>query len=260
MADKSKDIAEPKVFIISIGLIAFAEVMTYFVNPGYGLFVHSSLLIILLALSSLSHESNPGSDIFLALSLAPLLRIVSLSLPLTSLPKYTWHSISGAIMLAAAAALMRIQGLSLRDVGLTFNSPLAQLALGFMGVPLGVLEYLILRPEPLAQELPPAGCVLLALALILFTGFVEELVFRGIMQGIAVKVMGWKAGLLGVNTIFASLHIGWFSALDMIFVLLVGLIFGYIVLKTGSIIGASISHGLTNVALFIIVPLLWKSL
>lgn len=249
-----------KAFTTFTCLIAFAEVMTYFVDPGYGLFTHSLLLIILLALSALPHWSNPGSSLFLALSLAPLMRIVSLSLPLAFLPRYTWHSISGAIIFAAAIALIRVQGLSLRDVGLTFKSPLVQLALGLTGIPFGMLEYLILKPEPLAQELSPAGCVLLALALIFFTGFVEELIFRGIMQGAAVNVVGRRAGLLCVNTIFASLHIGWFSAMDMIFVFSVGLIFGYAVLKTGSIIGASISHGITNIVLFMAAPSLWKIL
>lgn len=245
---------------IFTGLIAFAEVVTYFMNPGYGLFIHSLLLIVLLVLSALSHRSNPDSGFFLALSLAPLIRVVSLSLPLASLPKYTWHSISGAIMFGAAWILIRVHGLGLREVGLTFRRPLTQLALGLTGIPFGLLEYLILRPEPLAQELSLEGCILLALALIFFTGFVEELIFRGIMQGIAVKMVGWKAGLLGVSTIFASLHLGWLSILDMVFVFSVGLIFGYTVLKTGSIIGASISHGLTNVVLFIAAPLLWQSL
>lgn len=260
MDNKGKDAAESEAFIAFINLIVFAEVITYFVNPAYGLFIHSLLLITLLALSALSHGSNTYSGLFLALSLAPLIRIVSLSLPLASFPKYAWHSISGAVILGAAVALMRIQGLGLRDVGLTFRRPLDQIALGLTGIPFGLLEYLILRPEPLSQELSLEGCVLLALALILFTGFVEELVFRGIMQGIAVKVVGWKAGLLGVNTIFTGLHLGWLSALDMAFVFSVGLIFGYAALKTGSIIGVSISHGLTNVVLFVVAPLLPQNL
>lgn len=249
-----------KAFITLINLIAFAEVTTCFINPGYGLLAHSLLLITLLCLSSLPHGSNPSPDLFLALSLAPLIRIVSLSLPLALLPKYTWHPISGTVILAAAVALMKIQGLGLRDVGLTLKEPLAQLALGLMGIPFGVMEYLILRPEPLAQEISLVDCILLAIALIFFTGFVEELIFRGIMQGAAIKAMGLRAGLLGVNVIFTILHMGWLSALDMALVFLVGLIFGYTVLKTGSIIGASISHGLTNVILFMVAPSLWKVL
>lgn len=255
-----KGMAELEVFITFVGLIASAEIITYFMSPGYGLFSHSLLLITLLALSAFWRKSNPGSDLFLALSLAPIIRIISLSLPLTYLPSYTWYSLSGTIMLTAAVALIKVQDLSLRDVGLIFRRPLTQLGLGLAGIPLGMLEYLILKPEPLSQGLSPVGYVFLALTLIFFTGFVEELVFRGIMQGAAVKALGWKAGLVGVNVVFASLHIGWFSVLDMVFVFFVGLFFGYIVLKTGSIVGISISHGLTNVTLFLVAPFLWKGL
>ncbi|MCS7114988.1 MAG: CPBP family intramembrane glutamic endopeptidase [Nitrososphaerota archaeon] len=252
--------AELKAFTVFTGLIAAAEVTTYFVNPAYGLFAYSFLLVALLALSVFWHESNPASSLFLALSLAPITRIASLSLPLAHLPSYFWYPASGTLMLAAAIAVIRVQGLSSGEVGLTFKKPLAQLGLGLTGMPLGALEYLILRPEPLASGLSPAGYALLALAIAFYTGFVEELVFRGIMQGTAVKALGWKAGLLGVSIIFALLHIGWFSALDLIFVFAVGLIFGYAVLKTGSLVGASLSHGLTNVGLFIVFPFLWKGL
>ena len=60
--------------------------------------------------------------------------------------------------------------------------------------------------------------------------------------------------MLGVALVFAFLHMGWLSMLDMVFVFIVGLLFGLFVLKTGSIVGASISHGLTNVVLFMVMP------
>lgn len=252
--------AEHRAFAAFTVLIAAAEVTTYFIHPGYGLFMYSLLLIAMLAFSAFWHASNPGSGLFLALSLAPVTRIVSLSLPLAYLPSYAWYPASGTLMLTAAIAVIRVQGYSLRDVGLTLERPAVQACLGLTGIPLGALEYLILRPEPLAWGLSMTGYALLAFAIAFFTGFVEELVFRGVMQGAAVRTLGWKPGLLGVSIIFAVLHIGWFSALDMLFVFAVGLIFGYAVLKTGSLIGASISHGLTNVGLFMIYPFLWKSL
>jgi len=252
--------AEVKVFAASIALLAAAETITCFINPGFGMLSHSFILLMLLALSVFWSKLNPGSELFLSLSLAPLTRIISLSLPLIQLPRYTWYIASGALMLLASMAVIRISMLSPKDLGITLKQPITQLGLSVIGLPLGALEYLILKPEPLALGLSMVDYVLLAIAIAFFTGFVEELVFRGIMQNVAVKALGWKAGLLGVNMIFTLLHLGWFSALDMIFVFAAGLIFGYTVLKTGSIIGASIAHGLTNVGLFIIFPMLWKDL
>jgi membrane protease YdiL (CAAX protease family) len=241
-------------FAIYALLIALAEVETSFVDPVYGLFFHAVILISLLALSALKHMDNPLSILLLSLSLAPLIRIISLCLPLAYFPRYAWYLLAGLAVFLATLALMKVLNLGFRDVGVTFNKPLVQLAVGFSGAPLGVIEFYILKPEPLASGLNLLNLFLLALALIFFTGFVEELVFRGVIQRSAVACLGSKAGILGVGLIFALLHIGWLSLFDFIFVFVIGLIFGYVAFKTDSIIGVSLSHGLTNVLLFLILP------
>jgi membrane protease YdiL (CAAX protease family) len=43
--------------------------------------------------------------------------------------------------------------------------------------------------------------------------------------------------------------------LDVIFVFLVAMFFGFVVTRTRSILGVTIAHGLTNVGLFIFFPL-----
>jgi membrane protease YdiL (CAAX protease family) len=243
-------VRELGLFTSYLMLIAAAEAVTAFTNPAYGASLHAIILLSLLALSASRHPDNPSSNLLSSLSLAPLIRIASLSLPLTYLPRYAWYPVAGAAVLLAALALMRVQGLSPREAGITFNKPLTQLAVGLTGIPFGLIEYRILKPEPLALG-PPLELALLALALIFFTGFVEELVFRGIMQRSAVEALGWKPGVLGVNVVFAALHIGWLSTLDLLFVFTIGLLFGLTAFKTRSIIGVSLSHGLTNVLLFL---------
>ncbi len=241
-------------FIIYILLIALAEIVTSFVNPIYGFLFHVTILISLLVLSALKYMDNPLSNLFLSLSLAPLIRIISLCLPLAYFPYYSWYFLTGSLVFLATLALMRILNLKFSDIGVKFNKPLVQLVIGFSGVPLGIIEFHILKPEPLISELNLLNLIFLALGFIFFTGFVEELVFRGIIQRSVITCLNWKIGILIVSLIFAILHIGWLSLFDFIFVFLVGLIFGYIVFKTGSIIGVSLSHGLTNVLLFLILP------
>lgn len=122
------------------------------------------------------------------------------------------------------------------------------------GIPFGIIEYFILKPNPLAVSLSTVNFILLAIGFVIATGFVEELVFRGVFQNNAVKVFGEKAGLIGVTAVFAALHIGWLSIFDVLFVFTIGLFFGFLTLKTGSIAGVSLSHGLTNVVLFLVMP------
>jgi len=162
--------------------------------------------------------------------------------------------VAGIPMLAAAVTVIRLQGLTAKDIGLTFKKPLLQLAITFTGIPFGIIEYYILKPAPITADFTILGLVLLAIGFIAATGFVEELVFRGVFQNNAVKAFGPKTGLLAVSIVFAALHIGWLQILDVVFVFAIGLFFGVLALKTGSIAGVSLSHGLTNVFLFVVMP------
>ena len=60
--------------------IVVAEVVTSFVNLGYGFLFHSLILLSLLVLSSLKQWENPSSGLYLSLTLAPFIRIISLSM------------------------------------------------------------------------------------------------------------------------------------------------------------------------------------
>jgi len=245
---------EIQVFTAYIILIVFAEAVTSYMDAGYGLLIHSLLLVSLLILYSLRYGQNPSSSLYLSLSLAPLIRIISLSVPLTDFPRYTWYVVTSIPVLAATLAMMRVQGIGFKDAGINFKKPLAQAGIALTGIPFGFIEYSILRPEPLAPGLSFLGLTLLALALILSTGLVEELVFRGIMQRNAVEAFGERLGLIGVALVFAALHIGWLSMLDIVFVFSIGLFFGFSALKTRNIIGVSLSHGITNVVLLLVAP------
>jgi len=243
-----------RVFLGYILLIVVAEVLTSFVNPSYGLVLHSLILLSLLVVSSVTYVEGSVSGFYLSLSLAPLIRIISLSMPLANFPRYAWYIIVNVPVLVATLAMMRVQGIGLKDAGVKFGKPREVAWIALTGIPLGFIDYLILRPESIATGLSLSGVLLLALGLGLSTGFVEELVFRGLMQPIAVEIFGERRGLVGVAAVFASLHIGWLSLLDLVFVFSIGLFYGFIALKKGNIIGVTISHGITNVVLFMVAP------
>jgi LysM repeat protein len=122
-------------------------------------------------------------------------------------------------------------------------------------VAFGLLEFFILRPDPLVDELTWEQVWLPALILLIFTGLFEELVFRGVMQRAADESLG-RYGVVYIATLFAVLHLGYRSILDVIFVFGVGLFFSYVVSRTRSIVGVTLSHGLTNIGLFLVFPFL----
>jgi membrane protease YdiL (CAAX protease family) len=61
-------------------------------------------------------------------------------------------------------------------------------------------------------------------------------------------------GILYIALIFAVLHIGFLSFLDVAFVLLVALMYAALTKKTGSLVGVILSHGIANSFLFLVGP------
>jgi membrane protease YdiL (CAAX protease family) len=177
-------------------------------------------------------------------------------MPLLQFQFTYWYLIIGAPLLIGAVLVLRLTGYSAASVGLGWGRRLPwQMAVGFSGLSLGFVEYYILRPQPLAQALSFQQVWLPALILLVFTGFLEELIFRGLMQRAAIAVLN-RAGLLYVSLLFAALHIGYRSLLDIAFVFCVGLYFSVAVERTRSLFGVTLAHGLTNVALFLVFPFL----
>ena len=88
------------------------------------------------------------------------------------------------------------------------------------------------------------------------TGFVEEFIFRGVLQRSAWERFGWR-GLIYVSSLFAILHIGFLSWVDVVFVFGIALFFAWVVKRTGSLLGVTLSHGITNITLYLIAPFLF---
>ncbi len=174
-------------------------------------------------------------------------------MPLADIPQMWWYLIIYTPLLAAAIVVMRILNYRPEQVGLTFKRFPVQLVVGLTGILLGVAEYFILAPEAMVAEFTWQLIWLPALLFLLCTGFVEEFIFRGVLQRSAVEAFGgWW--VIYVSLLFAILHIGFLSWIDVAFVFVVALFFGWVVNKTGSLLGVTLSHGITNILLYVIFP------
>jgi membrane protease YdiL (CAAX protease family) len=77
----------------------------------------------------------------------------------------------------------------------------------------------------------------------------EELAFRGLLQRAAGALGSW--GWAIIAPIYALLQIGHGSLFNIIFTLGVALFFGFVVMRTKSILGVSVAHGILNIMLFL---------
>lgn len=246
---------------VILAAFATAELVITYGYPIPGMAAHALILASLIGAASLLSEvnSDPGavalSRLLYALTLVPLIRILSLSMPLIYFDPPYWYLMAGLPLSVAVLVVMVALGLSPRDVGIAFGRRLfLQPPVVALGFGLGISEYYILRPEPLIEGLTLHQFIVPALILLVATGFLEELVFRGVLQRIALPVLGPFLSVVYISAVFAILHIGYRSALDMAFVFAIALIYGWAVSKTGSIMGVSLSHGLINIMMFLVVP------
>lgn len=240
-------------------LIAAAELVTTLVHALTGMVMHALLLSGLILAASALGEAAPDSPaqrlqrLLYGLTPIPLIRILSLSMPLERFGQTYWYLIVGIPVLAATLVVMAMLGLRLPEVGLRLGRPALHLPLALLGLGLGIIEYHILGPQPLIDDLTIQQFVVPALVLLVATGFLEELLFRGMLQQAASPALG-SLTIIYVSTVFALLHIGYESAPDVAFVFGIALIYGWAAKRTGSIMGVSLSHGITNIMLFLVVP------
>ena len=251
---------------IYLALIVVAEVALSIQVPGdppaypyqaLGYALHVSILFALLFHSTfVSFRDRPQAYLLMATSFAPLIRILSLSLPHADFPILVWLAIISVPLLGAVGSVAYVQRLRPRDLGLTLDlrSVWIQVAVGLTGVPLGFIEYLILRPSPWSMVGLFGGLAAAALIIFFATGLPEELAFRGILLRRAVDAFGERKGLAFTTIVFASLHIFYLNLVDLVFVLVVGLFYGIVVLRTRSLWGAIISHTIDNVVLYLLAP------
>ncbi|MCG3772258.1 MAG: hypothetical protein JW384_03465 [Nitrosomonadaceae bacterium] len=244
----------PLLFVV---WIAIAEFLTAAVDPRVGVMAHAVLLVMLLFQGSMVDDSKQQALLW-CLTLGPLIRLLSLCLPLVQFPVLYWYAIISFPVFAATVTVARLLGYSWQDLGLIPNRQQlpGDLLMLPMGVALGFVEYIILRPLPLSPSLSLEHIWLPALILTVATGFEEELIFRGLLQKAATSALGSTFGLLFVSTLFACLHIGYLSIIDIVFVFAVGHIFALRARSSGSILGPTLAHGGVNSCLFLIAPFL----
>ena len=273
--------------IIYLLLIGSAEITVAYIHPQAGIIFHIGILCALFLysgylskdrflfnklqwlmikdkkkpstlLQTLIDKKTTLSSMLLTLTLIPLIRILSLVMPLSPFPRIYWFIIIGIAVYLGFFFLLYQQKISLRDCGLRLpkirHIPL-EISVALLGIPFGYLEYYILRPSSFIESFSIENIIIAILILFVATGLLEELIFRGLLQKKATELLGVWQGMLFISVLFAILHTGNLSFADVTLVFSIGGLYSLVVQKTKTIIGVTFSHTIVNVFLFLILPL-----
>jgi uncharacterized protein len=241
------------VFWLYFIVITATEFVTIFLYPVAGVIVYGVIMMACIIHSVFI--SNPQQrNLLLAFSLIPMVRILSLAMPLGPISLVYRFPLIYLPLIAATIAVMWVVGLKPADIGLNLKHWPYQIIGGIIsGIAIGTLEYLIIGTSPLISSLTLQEIWLPAVILFVTTGLGEELIFRGVLQNLSEALMG-RWGIILIGLCFAILHMGFYSWGDVAFVFIVALFFAAMVKRTGSLFGAILAHGTANVILFLVAP------
>jgi membrane protease YdiL (CAAX protease family) len=233
-------------------------------GPLAGTVIESVLLVVMLSHFTLltpevvQGRVSEGSFALVralpVLALLPLLRVLSLTMPAQQVSQLYWYAMVAGPLLLGIALAVRLLGISAADIGFRRTRRLPQLAIALSGIPLGIAAYELTRPHALVARGDVASLIAGVIILVVGTGFTEEILFRGLVQRATTELFG-RLGMPAASALFAAMYVGTLSVRYVAFILALGVFYGWCRQRTHSLWGVSLSHGLLNVLLLIVLPL-----
>jgi len=237
--------------MLPVFLILLAELFIFLGKPNVAMPIHA-INLILLILSSIYINNR----IYPVLMLLPLFRLLNVAMPVFfDLTLYTYPMVY-APMFIPIYFLVKDRFLGGAEAGLTFKGFLFYLPLAIsVGFALGWGEYNVIHPQLLTPGANIKDVLILILTMIFFVGIVEEFIFRSALQTVLEERLGPIIGLLLASVIFGFMHSGYQMPLELLYVSFAGVVFGLLFWLTKSLPVISLAHGVTNISLFLVVPL-----
>ena len=215
--------------------------------PAATSLIDSAILVVALTHFGWAQRSpiavgDPTIRLLPALALLPLMRLLSLTLPVPDIAPIGWLALMAAPLLLAVVAGARLTHLDVTEMALARVSRDGVSILMVAGsVPAGIaLGWLAPSQLGPRSESPMAFA---ATAAILVAGAVipEELVFRGLLQPLLVDLIG-RAAPVVVAVAFAATYVGARSPLVVLLMGGIGLLYGWEVMRSGSLWPAIVGH------------------
>ena len=233
----------------TVGVVA-SEILLFHEFATFALWGHFLTLLVCVFVPL---YGSANTELLQMFALLPLFRLVTLGMPVFVELTLFWFPLVYAPVLPAVYLVIRAQP-HLRP---RFNSR----AFGLLLVPalivsafLGEIEWLIITPEALITEWSLTQLLLITVVMIGFVGFIEELLFRGILQTGLKTYFGRWGSILFVSALFGLMHSGYGSGLQLLFAGCLGLLYGVTYEYTDSLLLITVMHGILNVFLFAVVP------
>ncbi len=247
------DVGAVRVAIGLLGGLFMAELVTIVGGAGPGVLAHV-LLLVVVAMLSLRMGSTQTHRLLLSLGMLPLVRIVSLAVPAAIIPIQYWYLQIGLAGLEGVLLVLRRLDLTFKDLGLQRTRGAEVAVVTAIGAALGLPAYLIAGRLDLGGGGGAIGLALSAAIVIVFVGFFEEILFRGLIQsaGTALFARGGIALSVAATTVMYAASL---NPRYVVFMALVAVFLGVVTRRSGSIVAPIGAHAALAVVQLVILPI-----
>jgi membrane protease YdiL (CAAX protease family) len=197
---------------------------------------------------------DPSIRLLPGVALIPLMRLLSLTLPVPAFPPITWLAIVAGPLLLAVLASARLARLDVGQLALArVSRDRLSVLVVVASLPTGILVGL-LDPFPLGSPSDsPLAAGLVASVLVGAAAIPEELIFRGLLQQLLGNVIGAAAPVVGALA-FAASYAGAQSPGILVVMAVMGLAYGLEVRRSGSLCPTMAGHSVLVLAAAFIAP------
>lgn len=246
--------------MLPVLLVILAELLLFSGKMQYAIWVHV-LVLIGLALATIYTSDTGLFKPYQALMLLPLLRLVNISMPIFfEMTLYLYIFIYAPLIIPVYIIAVN-QGFTFEQLGFTLKYWKLIIPVSLIvGFAIAQGEYYIIHAGNLIPDLSFWNVLKLSIVMIMFIGLIEELIFRSILQTRLEESMGMFSGLVVTSILFGVLHSGYGTFYEIMFTSLAGLMMGYMFQKTRSLPLIALTHGMVNIFLFGLIPLMGPTL
>ncbi len=250
------EVATPRVgrLRLAVGCYSLAIAAALAIEGALNTTTGAALCAGLVALLLNHHVVTVGAEsdadgAFLVLALVPLAGLLAVVMPIAEVIPAAWPLLTAAPLILALAMTARQLDLKPAALGLTLRYPVYQVLIALLGVPLGYLAYIGLRPEVL-----DGGALGFAVVSLAVLAFAEEFLFRGLLQPLLCRLYGF-AGIAATAVLSGTVALGYHSLSYGVFAAMVAAGFGLAARRTGSIAGTTVARALMFAGLLVVWPL-----
>ena len=248
--------SQAALLVLAVVLFAVEYIIVY-ISESIGILLVLVTLLVTYGILAVINVSEAMAKIVEDISLLFLYMMLMSALPWFFFKQELLVPAVYSLVLALCFWRIHTENISLESIGVAFTNLKSAMVIGLVvGVPMGVVEYTILRPAAVTPTFGVGYFTQTVVHMLFFVALGEEVLFRAIIQNSIIKSLGVFSGIFWSALYFSAMHFVWRSIPELFFTFAGGLVLGAVYYKKRNLVEPVIIHAVNNVVLLAVIPYL----